>query len=74
MYVCIDMIDRMLQDISARTCRMLLFETPLASRMSLVLTPLSWLGLGVGARANDKEFGLLTVLQGGVPKAITDLA
>ena len=34
---------------------------------------LSWLGLGVGARADNKDFGLVTVLQGGVPKAKTDL-
>ena len=30
--------------------------------------------LGCGGRANNKGFGLVTVLQGGVPKAITDLA
>ena len=30
--------------------------------------------LGRGARANNKDFGLATVLQGGVSKAITDLA
>ena len=42
--------------------------------MSLVFTSFSWLGLGVGARADNKDFGLVTVLQRGVPKAITDLA
>ena len=41
---------------------------------SLVLTSFSWLGLGVGARDDNKDFRLVTVLQGGVLKAITDLA
>ena len=68
MYVCFDMIGRMLKDVIARTCRTLLFGTPLGSRMSLVLTSFSWLGLGVGARADDKDFGLVTVLQGESPK------
>ena len=27
-----------------------------------------------GARADNEDFGFVTVLQGGVPKAITDLA
>ena len=30
--------------------------------------------LGRGGRADNKDFWLVTVLQGGVPKAITDLA
>ena len=36
----------------------------------------SFLGLAWarGARADNEDFGLVTVLQGGVPKAITDLA
>ena len=42
--------------------------------MSLVLTSFSWLGLGAGARADNNDFGLVTVLQGGVFKAIADLA
>ena len=42
--------------------------------MSFVLSPFFWFGLGVGARADNKNFGLVTVLQMGVPKAITDLA
>ena len=56
------------------TCRTYLFGTPLGSRMSLVLTFFSWLGLGVGARAANKDFGFVTVLQGGVPEVITGLA
>ena len=30
--------------------------------------------LGVGALTDNKDFGLVTVLRGGVPKAITGLA
>ena len=40
----------------------------------LFLLLFCWLGQGVGGRADNKDFGLVTVLQGGVPKAIIDLA
>ena len=42
--------------------------------MSLVLTTFSWFGLGASARADREDFELVTLLQGGVPKAITDFA
>ena len=36
--------------------------------MSLILTSFSWFGLGVGDLADNKDFGLVTVLRGGVPE------
>ena len=56
MCVCVDMIGRMRKDITARTCRTQLFETPLGARMSLVLTLFSWFGLGVGTHAGNTYF------------------
>ena len=41
--------------------------------MLFVLIPFSWLGLVVGARADNQDFELVTVLQGGVLKAIADI-
>ena len=51
----------------------LLFGTSSGSWMSFVLIPFCWLGLVVGARADNQDFELLTVLQGRVLKAIADI-
>ena len=42
--------------------------------MSFVPTSFSWFGLSMSARADNKDFRIVTVLQGGISKATTELA